>query len=119
MCYQIADWLLLSREITKMESDGVDESYAFARFKQGQANYGYLLYSAITKDGTVVRPPAMAGSLESRLDSLFAPPNPDSELMILQLFVTIDGRIDPSSLGKLKSDFLEMRSRLQQQANSL
>lgn len=122
-CYENIDWLLLHRDVVDADEDlfspenaegDVRNAFAVARFKQPGEIHGYLIYTALAPDGQIVHPPAIAGSLQNRFGNLFAE-TPHSEIMMFQMFVSVQGRITTKQLSGMKSDFQIMRRELQKQ----
>ncbi len=131
ICYEAGNWRLLNREVidapgkdtaedVEDDAQGTAEpptpesemSVALARFNRMDDKQGYLIYSAITKNGEVVRPPALAGSLAYRFTRVMDDDKSEEELMMLQLFAVGNQRLSADSLQKLQVAFRQMRSKL-------
>lgn len=118
VCYENDGWTQLSRDVTDPpESEqAIEPSAPFitARFKNDQGRFGYLLYSAVNKDGSVTEWPDSWGAFGSRLfgrlerHGLIA----QQDLVMFQMWLEANEKISPEMLRQMQLDFLEMRSRL-------
>jgi hypothetical protein len=121
ICYEINAWILLNREIrgsadAQTVSRGkVNQPYAFARFKSSDGRFAYLAYSAVDADGNIIEPPPQPGRLGNRFMEYLGENNQasHSHLMMLQMLIIANDRIDRDKLRELAADFVEMRSLIQ------
>lgn len=123
ICYEINAWILLNREI-RGSADGEETvetpnrsiPYAFARFKNDDGRFAYLIYTAVDEQGNVVEPPPRPGRLGNRFLTYFGDPQQSatSNLMMMQMFLVADEQLEADSLRELAADFVEMRSIIQQ-----
>lgn len=121
ICYEINAWILLNREIRgssdqESQEDGTGTiPYAFARFKNADGRFAYLIYSAIDAEGNIIEPPPRPGRLGNRFTEYFGDTQQatNSNVMMMQMFIAANEKISPDSLRELASDFVEMRSIIQ------
>ena len=125
LCYQASNWMLLDRSvigsteetITMNEDNDSRRSpyvYSQLRSKSGADARGYLLYSALTPSGEIVAPPANPGFIAGRVEALFNQNEPAETVMMIQLLVTVNSKLDSLTFGKIKDDFTLIRQLLQQ-----
>jgi exosortase len=121
ICYEINAWILLTREVRggtdeeMTEADRGNVPYAFARFKNPDGRYAYLVYTGIDAEGNVVSPPPRPGRLGNRFIEYFGESGrtTSSNVMMLQMFIVANEKLEADSLRELTSDFVQMRSILQ------
>ena len=90
--------------------------YAFARFKNSDGRFAYLIYSAVDADGNIPLPPARPGRLGNRFVDYFgeAEKASNSNVMMMQMFIVADEKLEAERLRDFASDFVQMRSIIQQ-----
>ncbi|MCD0461695.1 exosortase U [Roseiconus lacunae] len=123
-CYERLDWLLLDRDIKSPEDleifevetrnpDAMNSTYVFARFKQGPTARGYLLFSGIGSDGTLIDAPnslaAFSHRVWNRIDSTGV--WDQDEVLMLQMWVIVPDKLDPKHLNSLEKDFVAIRAK--------
>jgi exosortase len=124
-CYQRLDWMLLDRnirtpedfeelEFTAKSPDAMTSTYVIARFKRGPSQYGYLLFSGIGSDGTLVDAPdslsAFTHRVWNRIDSTGV--WEQNEVIMLQMWVATPEKLKPNRLRELEEEFVAVRARI-------
>jgi len=114
-CYKNMDWEELSRDVTDPETPEDGASFVTARYKNKQAEYGYLLFSAVNEDGTIPDAPSGSfGAFRTRFNTRLEMEGiiRMGNLVMFQLWLVTPEKIAPEMLRKMQADFVEMRSRL-------
>ncbi|MEM9588136.1 MAG: exosortase U [Planctomycetota bacterium] len=122
VCYENMDWKLLAREVTdvdpnsvKFDTTKVDDHGAFvtARFRNGDA-YGYLMFTAVQEDGTVLDAPSQLEALGARFFSRLERYDviTQQNLVMLQLWMVTPEKMDKDAIGKIQQDFLAVRDKV-------
>ncbi|OYP34406.1 exosortase U [Rhodopirellula sp. MGV] len=124
-CYERLDWMLLDRdiksptdfetlEIESQNPDALRTTYVLARFKQGPSARGYLLFSGIGSDGTLLDAPnslaAFSHRVWNRIDSTGV--WDQNEVLMFQMWVIVPDKIEPKRLLALEEDFIAMRAKI-------
>jgi exosortase len=124
-CYERLDWMLLDRdirspddfeklEITARSPDALTSTYVVARFKRGPSAYAYLMFAGIGSDGTLVDAPdtfsAFTHRVWNRIDTTGV--WDQSEVIMLQMWVTTPEKIKPRRLKQLEEEFVSVRARV-------
>ncbi|MCA9140079.1 MAG: exosortase U [Planctomycetales bacterium] len=124
-CYERLDWLLLDRDIQSPDEfdsfevvadspDAMTSTYVIARFKRGPTQYGYLIFAGIGSDGTLVDAPdtlsAFTHRVWNRIDTTGV--WDQNEVIMLQMFVTSAGKLNPKKLLSLQKEFVATRARI-------
>jgi hypothetical protein len=119
ICYEINAWILLNREIRGAgnidSADAESIPYAFARFKNSDGRFAYLIYSAVDAEGNIFEPPPRPGRLGNRFTEYFGDSQITniSNLMMMQMFIVSNAKLEPESLREFAADFVQMRSIIQ------
>lgn len=124
-CYERLDWDLLDRDIKSPDAmdsfevearnpDALNTTYVVARFKQGPTARGYLLFSGIGSDGTLIDAPnslaAFTHRVWNRIDSTGV--WDQNEVLMFQMWVIVPDKLDPKRLSALEQDFIAMRAKI-------
>jgi hypothetical protein len=120
-CYFNLNWELLDRELVEPttrldDSEGSvsgSPTYAFARFRRKDNEYGYLWFSAVTYRGEMYPPPSNFATegLARRLSGV-QEKVADTNLMLVQLWVESPDNLRPSDLEVLRRGFEIARGRV-------
>ncbi|TWU37567.1 Transmembrane exosortase [Novipirellula aureliae] len=133
VCYENMEWKLIDREVcaplstddadfivsavsdqtaAPMEAEpNADESYVTGKFKQENGTYGYLIFGAVFKDGTICPAPSNLGAYGARFLSrleLYGVVD-RQELVMVQLWFVSPRKLEPELLDKLKIGFEKSR----------
>jgi exosortase len=121
ICYQNLNWELLDRELVQPpievneqgDASSGSPTYAFARFRRADNEYGYLWFSAVTYDGTMQPPPANFAleGLSGRFGGITEEVD-YKNLMLIQLWVITPDNLRPSDLEVLRRGFEMARGRV-------
>jgi exosortase len=121
ICYQNLNWELLDRELVQSTTipemqEGASSgspTYAFARFRRRDDEYGYLWFSAVTYRGETYPPPSNFATegLARRLSEV-QEKVADTNLMLVQLWVESADNLRPSDLEILRRGFEMARGRV-------
>lgn len=120
VCYEGRAWKLVDRTVeqrprTEMEVDeNYRTSYAVGRFKGQAGENAYLLFSAIRPDGTVMPALTGVGALGNRFIHRFDMSGvwELEDVMMLQMWIVTDQKLQPMVLNKLEEDFVQFRSNI-------
>lgn len=122
-CYERLDWLLLDRTIQSPEDfesfeivannpDAMASTYVIARFKRGPLQHGYLIFSGIGSDGTLVDAPdalsAFTHRVWNRIDTTGV--WDQNEVLMFQMWITSPEKIKPRRLQTLQEEFVTVRA---------
>ncbi|MEO1618947.1 MAG: exosortase U [Planctomycetota bacterium] len=122
-CYERLEWTQLDRsirspddfeklEIETTSPDALKSSYVVARFKRGPAAYGYLIFSGIGSDGTLLEAPdslsAMTHRIWNRIDTTGV--WEQNEVLMLQMWLTVPEKLKPKELQSLEQEFIAVRA---------
>lgn len=128
--YENESWVLIDRSIVRASAgedaasreigveDPAAEDFAVGRLRgAAEADLsGYLFFSAIRSDGTIVPAPTELGALGAkfwrRLD--YAGIVKLDDVMMLQMWIVSQGKLDPATIREFESDFRNIRSRVVQ-----
>jgi exosortase len=117
ICYENIDWVLKERSILEPLNKNADAAgfdatpYVLAKFSRNDATSGYLLFSAISYQGVVERPP-LGASPATRIVQVLTQSEriiPD-EMMMLQLWIESPRELASEELQLLKENFINVRS---------
>lgn len=117
VCYEGGEWNLVDRSVGRPPIDDIGGplgSYAIGRFKgelDDEMN-GYLFFSAIRPDGTVLPAPTRLGSLGTRFKHRFdyAGVWKLDDVMMLQMWVVSRKKLTPDAIANLESEFVSVRA---------
>lgn len=118
VCYEGRAWKLVDRTVeqrprSEMQTDeSYRTSYAVGRFKGQAGENAYLLFSAIRPDGTVMPALTGVGALGNRFIHRFDMSGvwELEDVMMLQMWIVTDQKLQPMVLNKLEEDFVQFRS---------
>lgn len=118
VCYENLDWDLLDRDVIdnpelKIIPDGLgDESYVTAKFKSEGGQQGYLMFSAISYDGTIPSAPGSFGAWGSRLMGRLDRNGiiDQTDIMMFQLWIPTNRKLEPRTLRRIQEDFVKARA---------
>ena len=121
ICYINLNWELLDRELVQPaievneqgDASSGSPTYAFARFRRADNEYGYLWFSAVTYDGKMQPPPANFAleGLSGRFSGITEEVD-YKNLMLIQLWVITPDNLRPSDLEVLRRGFEMARGRV-------
>ncbi|SMP62117.1 exosortase [Neorhodopirellula lusitana] len=112
LCYQNSGWQLLDRRIENLPSDdqlSERPSFAFALFSNEEGQRGYLWFSAISERGAVVPAPPSPGRLTGRFDRAFAAVTEADRVLMLQMWLPANQKVDSSITKQVAEDFVGLR----------
>ncbi len=118
VCYQNLDWDLVDRdviddvEIKVMPDTGSDESFVTARFKRPSGQQGYLMFSAISYDGTIPSSPGSFGAFGTRFMGRLDRNGiiDQTDIMMFQFWLPTAKKLEPAAIRKLQEDFVKARA---------
>jgi len=118
VCYQNLEWDLVDRdviddpEIKVIENGDSDESYVTARFTRVGGQQGYLMFSAISYDGSIPSSPGSFGAFGMRLMGRLDRNGivDQTDIMMFQFWLPTPKKLAPKVLRKLQADFVKARA---------
>ncbi len=120
VCYEIGGWRLLNREVDTATVENPDSSvtgsleptvpeseipFAVALFNRDDGKWGQLFYAGITVKGNYVDPPELTGGLSGRFMRTNNATDFDGGVLMCQIWVTGDEKLDREVYGGIKADF--------------
>ncbi|QDT12260.1 exosortase U [Planctomycetes bacterium K23_9] len=119
-CYEVRSWELVDRVVRKsLAVSGTQSgknSFVRGRFRSPEGHQGYLLFSAIRPDGSIMPAITEFGVLGNRFAKRFERSGVwfREDVMMLQIWLVTNQKLSSDHVSRLESDFLRIRDQLVQ-----